>query len=130
MIRVAGAGAFFSYTSNVDAHFFMMCWTPARSGNAMGTWSSTSVAVGGWSSRTRKKEKRFCTCQKMLAERWRAPSNLAPYAVSTDTMLAEGRRRASSLAAKTSNGDTATIGHTGGTVEGSDDHAPAHAASR
>ena len=104
----------FSYTSNVDAHFYDVL--DAGEIRALGNVGSTSAAGGDVVVEDEEEgEKVLYMSKKCLRSVWRAPSNLRPTPSPQMSMLAEDGARASSLAAKTDQLDKATIGHTGGT---------------
>ena len=113
--HVTPPGAFFSYTSNVDAHFYDVL----DAGEIRECHGNVELYQCGGRrvvvEDEEEGEKVLYMSKKCSRSVWRAPSDLTPYAVSTDTMLAEDGARALSLAAKTDQLDKATIGHTGGT---------------
>ena len=99
--HVTPPGAFFSYTSNVDAHFYDVL----DAGEIRECHGNVELYQCGGRrvvvEDEEEGEKVLYMSKKCSRSVWRAPSNLAPYAVSTETMLAEDGATALSLAAKT-----------------------------
>lgn len=105
-------GAFFAFTSNVDAHFYDVL----DAGEIRECHGNVELYQCGGRRvvlEDEGEETVVHSSKKCSRSVWRAPRDLRPYAVNTDTMLAQDSARGAE-GVKTAPTEKATIGHTHG----------------